>query len=87
MPPPAPPDETHFSKNCRITDKALDLQSGHAHSMSCIQCELANLLLESMPPDPDLVDLIEQAFIEGQIDGQKADLAYLWLKIHRVQLM
>ena len=61
------PDGTHFSRNCRITDKALDLQSGHAHLMSCIQCELANLLLESMPPDPDLVDLIEQAFLEGQI--------------------
>jgi len=29
-----------------------------------------------------LVDLIEQAFIEGQIDSQKADLAYtyLWLE-------
>ena len=32
-----------------------------------------------MPPDPDLVDLIEQASIEGQIAGQKAELAYLWL--------
>ncbi len=32
-----------------------------------------------MPPDPELVDLIEQAFLEGQIDGQKADLAYLRL--------
>ena len=47
--------------------------------MSCIQCELANLLLESMPPDPDLVDLIEQAFLEGQIDGQNADLDYACL--------
>jgi len=28
-----------------------------------------------MPPDPELVDLIEPAFLEGQIDGQKADLA------------
>ncbi len=26
-----------------------------------------------------MVDLIEQAFLEGQIDGQRADLAYLWL--------
>ena len=33
-----------------------------------------------MPPDPDLVDLIEQAFLEGQIDGQKADLAYWWIQ-------
>jgi len=26
-----------------------------------------------------LVDLIEQAFLEGQIDGLRADLACLWL--------
>ncbi len=32
-----------------------------------------------MPPDPDLVDLIEQAFIDGQIDSQVAELAYLFL--------
>ena len=32
-----------------------------------------------MPPDQDLVDLIEQAFFEGQIDGQKTDLAFWWL--------
>jgi len=25
-------------------------------------------------------DLIEQAFLEGQIDGLRADLAYLWLR-------
>ena len=35
-----------------------------------------------MPPDPELVDMIEQAFLEGQIDGEKADLAYLWLQDH-----
>jgi hypothetical protein len=28
-----------------------------------------------MPPDPEMVGLIEQAFLEGQIDGLKADLA------------
>ena len=32
-----------------------------------------------MPPNPELVDLIEQTFLEGQIDGLKADLAYLWM--------
>ena len=36
-----------------------------------------------MPPDPEFVDLIEQAFIEGQIDSQKADLAYLWIQAKR----
>ena len=32
-----------------------------------------------MPPDPELVDLIEQAFLDGQIDSQAAELAYLCL--------
>jgi hypothetical protein len=32
-------------------------------------------LRAAMPPDEDLVDLIEAAFLEGQIDGTKADLA------------
>ena len=39
-----------------------------------------------MPPDPDLVDLVEQAFVEGQIDSQKAELAYLWMMTHRADL-
>lgn len=29
-----------------------------------------------MPPDEGMVDLIEWAFLEGQIDGVKADLAH-----------
>ena len=36
-----------------------------------------------MPPDPEFVDLIEQAFIQGQIDGLKADLAYAWLEANK----
>ena len=32
-----------------------------------------------MPPDADLIDLIEWAFLGDQFDGLKADLAYLWL--------
>ena len=47
--------------------------------MTCLQCELPNLLEASRPPDPDFVDLIELAFLERQIDGQKADLADLCL--------
>ena len=43
--------------------------------MPCLLCELPELLEQTSPPDPDLVDLIEQAFLEGQIDGVKADLA------------
>ncbi len=50
-----------------------------AYRMPCLKCDLPYLLEASRPPDPELVDLIEQAFIEGQIDSQKADLAYLCL--------
>jgi len=49
----------------------------HAHGMPCLHCDLSELLEQTRPPDPDLVDLIEQAFIDGQIDSQVADLAYL----------
>ena len=49
--------------------------------MQCLKCELPYLLEVSRPPDPELVDLIEQAFLEGQIDSQKAELAYLWLSV------
>ena len=48
--------------------------------MLCLQCELADLLEASRPPDPGLVDLIEQAFIEGQIDGENVGLAYMWIE-------
>lgn len=48
--------------------------------MSCLQCDLLEILEATRPPDPELVDLIEWAFIEGQIDSQKAELAYLWLQ-------
>ena len=42
--------------------------------------DLSELLEQTRPPDTELVDLIEQAFLEGQIDGKKADLACLWLQ-------
>ncbi len=45
-----------------------------------MSCDLSELLERTRPPDPEMVDLIEQAFLEGQIDGQKADLAHLWLR-------
>ena len=47
--------------------------------MDVLHDSLSGLLQASKPPDRELVDLIEQAFLEGQIDGQKANLAYLWL--------
>jgi hypothetical protein len=44
--------------------------------MSCIHCDLSEILEQTWPPDPELVDLIEHAFIDGQIDSRKAELAY-----------
>jgi len=69
-------DETHFSTNRIISRQATNPQSGRAHRMSC---DLSELLEQTRPPDPELVDLIEQAFLEGQIDGKRADLAYFVL--------
>ncbi len=37
------------------------------------------LLEQVAPPDPELVDLLEKAFLEEQIDGQAMELAYLWV--------
>ena len=48
--------------------------------MSCLHCDLSEILEQTRPPDPELVDLIEQAFIEGQIDGEAQELAYRWLE-------
>ena len=47
--------------------------------LACLQCELPRLLEASMPPDEEMVDLIQRAFLEGQIDGLKADMAYYQL--------
>ena len=44
--------------------------------MLCLHCDLAEILEQTRPPDAELVDLIEQAFLEGQVDGLQADLAY-----------
>ena len=57
--------------------EATNPQPGHACRMSC---DLRELLEQTRPPDEELVDLIEQAFLDGQIDGKRADLAYLWLR-------
>ena len=43
--------------------------------MPCLHCDLSEILEQTKPPDIELVDLIEQAYLEGQIDAQKADLA------------
>ena len=45
-----------------------------------MSCDLSEILERTRPPDPELVDLIEQAFLVGQIDGLRADMAYIWLR-------
>ena len=60
---------------------AVSVWTDHAYRMLCLICELPRLLEASRPPDPELVDLIEQAFLEGQIDSEKADLAYTFLRL------
>ncbi len=50
--------------------------------MSCLQCDLPELLELTRPRDPELVDLIEKAFLEGVIDGETQELAYLWLGVN-----
>ena len=38
------------------------------------------LLAETAPPDDDLADLIEWAFLDSQIDGETQVLAFAWLE-------
>ena len=69
----------HFGMNRPVSNGAIYPQSVQAHRMLCLHCDIAELLEASRPPDPELVDLIEQAFLEGQIDSRKSELAYLCL--------
>jgi len=34
-------------------------------------------------PDSELIDFIERAYLAGQIDSQKADLAFFWLEANK----
>ena len=52
-----------------------------------MSCDLSELLEQTKPPDSELVDLIEQAFLEVQINGHRADLACWWLQANRYNLM
>lgn len=47
---------------------------------------MQEFLEASRPPDDEMVDLIESAFLEGQNNGIKADLAYSWLLVKRETL-
>ena len=51
--------------------------------MSCLHCDLSEILELTRPPDPELIGLIERAYLAGQIDSQKADLAFFWLEANK----
>ena len=46
--------------------------------MSCLRSDRPEILERTSQADPDVVYLIEWAFLDGQIDGSEADLA-CWL--------
>ncbi len=74
----------YFSSKCLFLNLATRAWIDDADRMRCLKCDLPELLEASRPPDSELVNLIEQAFLEGQIDGLRADLAYLWIQANRV---
>ena len=41
---------------------------------------MEDLFNAAVLPDEDLADLIEAAFLEGQIDGETHSLAFAWLE-------
>ena len=41
---------------------------------------LEEFLRNWRPPDDELLDLIEAAFLEGQIDGEQMSLASVWVE-------
>jgi hypothetical protein len=45
-----------------------------------LQIDVEALLRDSMPPDDECLYLIEQAFLDGQIDGETLSLAFLWIE-------
>jgi hypothetical protein len=63
----------HFGRKRLDSDEASKPEPGHTYGMLL---DISELLEQSRPPDEELVDLIEWAFLEGQIDGKTADLAY-----------
>jgi len=48
--PGMPLDETHFSNNSPVSDHVSSPQSGHVRRMSCIHCDLSEVLDQTKPP-------------------------------------
>jgi hypothetical protein len=45
---------------------------------------LAELYAATVLIGEDFADLLEDAFLDGMIDGETEDLAYIWLSVNRV---
>ena len=73
---------TYFDRNRLVSRVGCSPRVDQARKTSCLHSDLSKILELARPPDPDLVDLIEQALLLGQIDGQRADFAYLWLGLN-----
>lgn len=72
-------DGTHFGLKCFVSEDAAKAPGSHASQMECLHCELPDLLERRQLPDEEMLDLIEQAFLEGQIDGEEMNRACLLL--------
>jgi hypothetical protein len=45
---------------------------------------LVNLYVEALLADESLADLLEDALLDGKIDGKTEDLAYIWLSVNHL---
>jgi hypothetical protein len=48
-----------------------------------VEALLAELYAATVLIDEDFADLLEDAFLDGMIDGKTEDLAYIWLAQQR----
>ena len=46
---------------------------------------LTEIFIEALLADEELADLIEAAYLDGQIDGDSQALAFAWLESHLSQ--
>ncbi len=49
-----------------------------------VEALLAELCAVTVLIDQDFADLLEDAFLDGMIDGTTEDLAYIWLSVNHV---
>jgi len=62
----------NFCTNCQVSQAELPPFAAHPWAITVDLLETSEL--------PQLAELIEQAFLEEQIDGQTQALAFMWLE-------